>query len=170
MIPQQCATTSNSNNLLVSGSQLSIAQNSANNSSNSNQTMNTNYYYSAGQLSPSCNSVSSVSSFDSNNSPNTLALAANNLSNKNVEVLPILESSVPLQRSSSFLLSVNTTAAQQQISPAPTIQHSSQNSSTFSSTFKTIVIKKGPQGYGFTIQSVRVYLRFFLLKLVIAIL
>lgn len=170
VIPPQYASISSSNSPLAPANSLqsSIAQNLTN-TINSSATMNTSYYYgmggssslSGGQLSPSCNSVSSVSSFDSNNSPNTLALATNNSSGTNVESAVTSESSTLTCRersaSSSFLLSVNTT--QQQLLSTPIIHHPPQSHQSSLSSSKTIVIRKGPQGYGFTIQSVRVYLR-----------
>lgn len=136
-----------------SASNLSIAQSSANSLFNPNST---SYYYgTGGQLSPSCNSVSSISSFDSNNSPNTLAL---NSTFSNAEKASTSESST--SERSLFLLSVNTTSTEKQKLPlSSTTQHLSQNNLPSASSSKTIVIRKGPQGYGFTIQSVRVYLR-----------
>uniref|UniRef100_A0A914CC86 non-specific serine/threonine protein kinase n=1 Tax=Acrobeloides nanus TaxID=290746 RepID=A0A914CC86_9BILA len=92
--------------------------------SHSNQASSGHTYYHSGQLSPGGNSISSISSFDSN-SPNPSSLTVHD--------------QVTLVRSPHS-------------SPVPTSSTSLQNQKP------PIVIRKGQQGYGFTIRSVRVYL------------
>uniref|UniRef100_A0A914HA79 non-specific serine/threonine protein kinase n=1 Tax=Globodera rostochiensis TaxID=31243 RepID=A0A914HA79_GLORO len=112
---------------------------------------------SSGQISPSCNSVSSVSSLDSQN-------AAQKQSNETVTVVqqqytethyggpPPPPSGQPsVCTSSSSLL------------PPPASSHAAgppthHRSSISGGSSRPIVIRKGAQGFGFSIRSVRVYL------------
>jgi hypothetical protein len=97
----------------------------------------TTYYHSygptgAGQLSPGCNSISSASSFDSGNSPNPSLNASTS-----TVVGPVGRHSIAAIGGGN--------------SPSQLRQPNSASK-------PPIVIRKGPQGYGFTIRSVRVYL------------
>uniref|UniRef100_A0A915CP68 non-specific serine/threonine protein kinase n=1 Tax=Ditylenchus dipsaci TaxID=166011 RepID=A0A915CP68_9BILA len=106
-------------------------------------TTTTNTAGSSGQLSPSCNSVSSISSFDSQ-SPNP-----SQPTNQVVET----SKAAPVAVSSSSLLLLPTSAQSTNLAQ-PAIYHPPPPSSSS----KPIVIRKGLKGFGFTIRSVRVYL------------
>ncbi|KAL3090393.1 hypothetical protein niasHS_006845 [Heterodera schachtii] len=102
----------------------------------------------SGQISPSCNSVSSTSSFDSQNAQKHLSTetAMRKQQETNCTGAPSAHPSSPC--SSSLL-------------PPPVSSLSvplHHRSSISGGGSRPIVIRKGPQGFGFSIRSVRVYL------------
>ncbi|KAI1715799.1 protein kinase domain-containing protein [Ditylenchus destructor] len=102
---------------------------------------------SSGQLSPSCNSVSSASSFDSQSpNPNTAAGTG-----AGAEASIIIRANAPPPGGNLLTLP-------QSSMPGAVAQPVAHHPPSTSTQSKPIVIRKGPKGYGFTIRSVRVYL------------
>lgn len=138
--------------MLIPGQSLQSASNSpaAPQSTTSSSNLNTSYYHSygggsSGQLSPSCNSVSSISSFGSN-SPNP-----KNPSNQTGGGGDPFSGQDTRDKAVSPQLSL--------IGGASTSSHHLQQhlqlpGNVNSKASRPIVIKKGPQGYGFTVRSV----------------